>query len=248
MREDVSRTPKQEHQEMTGQRKKYIPNRVRFGRAFSIMWEFVRGFNVLKKYGLAATVFGSARSQFEDTTYQDARILAHRLAEDGFTIITGGGPGIMSAANKGAYEGGGKSVGLNIKLPFEQKINDFTTESVEFKNFFVRKVMLAFASEVYIYFPGGFGTLDELFEILTLIQTKKIQRIPVILVGRSYWEPLLVWFDTTLLEGGYISPEDRDIYHVVDTVEEAYHAVHKYLGELCPDCIATKSDGGERLS
>lgn len=195
-----------------------IPERV--GR---IAAEFTEGFELLQKYDLAATFFGTARCATDSKMYKDAEKLASLLAYSGFTIITGGASGIMEAANKGAYEVGGNSVGINIKLPQEQSGNDFITDSLDFHYFFSRKVMLTFASEVYIYFPGGFGTLDEFFEILTLVQTKKIEFIPIVLVGKEYWTPLLEWFEKSLYEENKtISKKDMDIYHLVDSVEEAY--------------------------
>jgi len=192
-------------------------------RIFRIMSEFVSGFELLRKYKLAATIFGSARSLPDDRWYQESQKLAYKLAKDGFAIITGGGGGIMGAANKGAYEAGGESVGLNIKLPHEQRLNSYVTDSETFHFFFPRKVMLSFASEVYIYFPGGFGTLDEFFEILTLVQTKKIAEVPIILVGKDYWGPLLEWFKTSLA-GTYrsISLDDLALVHLVDSADEAH--------------------------
>lgn len=185
--------------------------------------EIYEGFETLRKYKLAATFFGSARCTVGDEIYDAATKLAGKLAKSGFAVVSGGGGGIMEAANKGAYEAGGKSVGLNIKLPMEQTINDYTTESKTFNYFFARKVMLTFASEVYVYFPGGFGTLDELFEILTLIQTGKIKRIPVILYGREYWEPLLQILEHHIYEKyKAIDKEDMSLYTLVDSVDEAH--------------------------
>ncbi|USN87890.1 MAG: TIGR00730 family Rossman fold protein [Candidatus Nomurabacteria bacterium] len=205
-------------------------------RVFRIMSEFVEGFELLNKYGLAATFWGSARLTPQDHYYKDAETLAAKLAKRGFTIISGGGPGIMEASNVGAFKVGGSSVGLNIKLPYEQKLNPYTTESLTFDFFFSRKVMLTFASEVYVYFPGGFGTLDEFFEIVTLIQTKKIEPIPVILYGKEYWEPLIKWFEKDLIKKHKtISKEDLEIFHVVDTVDEAYKYIMKNV-----DCKNTK--------
>lgn len=192
-------------------------------RVFRIMSEFVQGFELLREHGLAATFWGSARTKPTDPYYKDAEALAAKLAKKGFSIVSGGGPGIMEASNVGAYKVGGKSVGLNIKLPFEQVLNPYTTESLNFDFFFSRKVMLTFASEAYVYFPGGFGTLDELFEIITLIQTKKIERIPVVLYGKEYWDPLVRFFEQDLLKKHQtISPEDLEIFTVVDSVDEAY--------------------------
>jgi uncharacterized protein (TIGR00730 family) len=197
-------------------------------RVFRIMSEFVQGFELLRSHGLAATFWGSARTSPTDPLYKAAEELAAKLAKKGFAIISGGGPGIMEASNVGAFKVGGKSIGLNIELPFEQKLNPYTTESLNFDFFFSRKVMLTFASEVYVYFPGGFGTLDELFEIMTLIQTKKIEKIPILLYGREYWEPLVRWFEKDLLKKHKtISPEDLEIFHLVDSVDEAYQYILK---------------------
>ncbi|MDX1535563.1 MAG: TIGR00730 family Rossman fold protein [Candidatus Spechtbacterales bacterium] len=190
--------------------------------------EFRKGFEFLAKYGKAATFFGSSRKNMEDEHYRDATKLAAMLAKDDYVIITGGGPGIMHAANRGAVEGGGKSVGLNIQLPMEQQVNDFVEESEDFHYFFSRKVMLAFASEVYVFFPGGFGTLDEFFELATLVQTKKIEPIPIILVSREYWEPLLDWIKEEVYQDHKaIDEEDMDIYTLVDSAEEAYKLIKK---------------------
>jgi len=157
--------------------------------------------------------------------------MAAKLAKKGFSIISGGGSGIMEASNVGAFKVGGKSVGLNIQLPFEQKLNPYTTESLNFDFFFSRKVMLAFASEAYVYFPGGFGTLDEFFEIITLIQTKKIERIPVVLMGSEFWNPLLAWFEKDLIKKyKTISKEDMDLFKVFDDVDEACKFVLKNVG------------------
>jgi uncharacterized protein (TIGR00730 family) len=202
-------------------------------RVFRIMSEFVQGFELLRSHGLAATFWGSARTDPSDKYYKAAEELAAKMAKKGFSIISGGGPGIMEASNVGAFKVGGRSVGLNIKLPFEQKLNPYTNESLNFDFFFSRKVMLTFASEVYVYFPGGFGTLDELFEILTLIQTKKIEPIPVVLYGKDYWTPLLDFFKNDLLEKhGTISPEDLDLFHLVDSVDEAMKYISKEVKNI----------------
>lgn len=199
-------------------------------RIFRIMAEFVTGFELLRKYGLAATIFGSARATPTSPVYREAEKLGAMLSKAGFAIITGGGGGVMQGANKGAYEAGGPSVGLNIKLPMEQKLNQFVTESESFHFFFSRKVALAFASEVYIFFPGGFGTLDELFEIITLVQTKKIAEIPIILVDKTYWTPMLSWIEETVHnEYGAISIDDMRLYHLVDNADEAYELVQKLI-------------------
>ncbi len=199
-------------------------------RVFRIMAEFVQGFELLREHGLAATFWGSARLSPDDEYYKAAEELAAKLAKKGFAIISGGGPGIMEASNVGAFKVGGKSIGLNIELPFEQKLNPYTTQSLNFDFFFSRKVMLTFASEVYVYFPGGFGTLDELFEIITLIQTKKIEPIPVVLYGKEFWEPLVDWFKRDLLKKySTISPEDLELFVIVDSVDEALKYINKHV-------------------
>jgi uncharacterized protein (TIGR00730 family) len=201
-------------------------------RIFRIMAEFVSGFDVLKKYRFAVTVFGSARSLPDSRWYKESEKLGYLLAKDGFAVITGGGGGIMGAANKGAYEAGGDSVGLNIKLPHEQRLNSYVTDSETFAFFFTRKVMLSFASEVYIYFPGGFGTLDEFFELVTLVQTGKITHVPIVLVGREYWQPLLDWFKDTLLETHRtIGKDDISLFHVVDSAQEAHELIRSLDGK-----------------
>lgn len=197
-------------------------------RIFRIMAEFVAGFELLRKHGLAVTFFGTARCSAGEEVYKQAEELAAKLAKSGFTVITGGGPGVMEAANVGAFKVGGKSIGLNIELPMEQRLNPYVTESQQFHFFFTRKVMLSFASEVYIYFPGGFGTLDELFEIITLAQTKKITKTPIILYGKKFWAPLLDWVEGSLYKKyGTISRDDMDLLHVVDSVDEAYEYILK---------------------
>jgi len=202
-------------------------------RVFRIMSEFVQGFELLREHDLAITFWGSARTNPTGKYYKDAEALAAKFAKDDFTIISGGGPGIMEASNVGAFKVGGKSVGLNIKLPFEQVLNPYTTQSLNFDFFFSRKVMLAFASEAYVYFPGGFGTLDEFFEIITLIQTKKIERLPVVLYGKTYWEPLIRFFEQTLIkEFKTISSEDLELFVVVDTIDEAYKYVTKEVRKI----------------
>jgi uncharacterized protein (TIGR00730 family) len=199
-------------------------------RVFRIMSEFVDGFDTLRKYSTAATFFGSARLTPGDPAYKEAETLSARLARDGFTIITGGGPGIMEAANVGAFKVGGKSIGLNIELPMEQKLNPYVTESKKFHFFFSRKVMLSFASEVYIYFPGGFGTLDELFEIVTLIQTKKISRIPIVLYGKKFWTPLLSYMKEVLIKQyETIDAVDLEMFTLVDSVDEAYEYIKAHV-------------------
>jgi uncharacterized protein (TIGR00730 family) len=204
------------------------PNQLESWRVFKIMSEFVEGFDLLSKYGLAATFFGTTRATFEDHFYKEATELAGRLAKAKYAIITGGSAGIMQAANKGAHDAGGASVGLNIRLESNQGENAYLTDYMMFDHFFVRKVMLTFASEVYIYFPGGFGTLDEFFEIVTLVQTKKIKRIPIVLFGKEYWEPLTKFFETKMYkEHCAIDESDMELYKVVDSVDEAYDYIIK---------------------
>ncbi len=194
-------------------------------RILRIMDELIRGFETLRKYRLAATFFGSSRCTFEDQIYKDAERLAGMLARSNFAVISGGAGGIMEAANKGAFEAGGQSVGLNIKLPDEQGGNRYTTETMNFNYFFTRRVMLSFASEVYIVFPGGFGTLDEFFEVLTLVQTNKIKRIPIILYGATFWTPLIAFMRDQLIPNKAIDPEDLDLFVLADSVEDAYEKI-----------------------
>jgi uncharacterized protein (TIGR00730 family) len=199
------------------------PKTIESWRVFKIMSEFIEGFDIIRRYGLAISFFGSARATLGDNSYKDAEELAARLAKNGFAVITGGSSGVMQAANKGAFEAGGISVGLNINLPDAQTYNPYLTEKFGFDHFFVRKVMLTYASEVYVYFPGGFGTLDEFFEIVTLVQTKKIHKVPIILFGKEFWEPLLAFIEKTLLrEHAAIDEGDMTLYTLVDSVDEAY--------------------------
>lgn len=192
-------------------------------RIFRIMAEFVEGFQFLSTLSKEVTIFGSARLPATNRWYQEAVKLGAILADHGFTVVTGGGPGIMEGANRGAHERDGRSVGLNIQLPHEQRINPYVNSSRAFHYFFTRKVILAASAQAYVYFPGGFGTLDELFEILTLIQTKKSEPIPVVLIGKEYWTGLDDWIRTVLLEEfDVIGPHDQEIYHIVDSAEDAF--------------------------
>ncbi len=199
---------------------------------YGIMSEFVGGFEFLRQYKKAVSIYGSSRLGFNSDIYKQACILSYHLAKDGFTVITGGGPGIMEAANKGAYEAGGRSVGINIKLKHKQKINNYVTESREFQHFYVRKTMLSFASQIYIFFPGGFGTLDELFEMIELVQTEKLSRIPIILVNKNYWRPLIKWIEEDLLQKNHaVDKKDLQIYHLVDNAHEAHQLIKKLIKE-----------------
>ena len=197
---------------------------------FKVMSEFVDGFEKLAKIGPCVSIFGSARTDEADPNYSMTVEIAKLLAMKGYGVISGGGPGIMEAANKGAYEVGGKSVGLNIDLPFEQFHNKYIDRDkfLEFKYFFVRKVMFMKYSQGYIVMPGGFGTMDELFEAITLIQTGKIARFPIVLVGSEYWTGLLEWIEKVMLAHGNISPEDLKLYRVVDTAEEAAEHIFRF--------------------
>ncbi|MBP9748696.1 TIGR00730 family Rossman fold protein [Patescibacteria group bacterium] len=187
------------------------------------MAEFVDGFQFLADYKKTVSMFGSTRFKERNHHYAEARQLAKRLAKDGFTIVTGGGQGIMEAANRGAVEGGGESLGLNIQLPHEQKINPYVQHSTSFHYFFTRKVMLDFAAEAYVFFPGGYGTLDEFFELIELVQTKKIKKVPILLVGRDFWAGLIDWFTTQLYEQHHsIDRSDLEIFRLVDSIDEAY--------------------------
>jgi len=197
-------------------------------RVFKIMAEFVDSFDTLSRIPAAVTIFGSARTKPEDPNYKAAQVIANGLAKEKFAVITGGGPGIMEAANKGAAQGKGPSVGLNIELPFEQKGNRYSNVSVNFHYFFSRKVCLVKYSMGFVYMPGGFGTLDELFEVVTLVQTGRIPAFPLILFGRAYWQGLLDWSKSTLESTGMISPGDLNLLKVVDTPEEAVRIILDY--------------------
>jgi uncharacterized protein (TIGR00730 family) len=197
-------------------------------RVLRIQAEFVEGFDALAGVGPAVTIFGSARIQESDPMYQSARLLAAELARRGFAIITGGGPGVMEAANRGAREAGGLSVGCNIELPFEQSINQYVDLGIEFHYFFVRKTMFVKYAEAFVIFPGGFGTLDELFESLTLIQTGKVVHFPVVLFGSAYWSGLHDWIRARVLAEGKISADDLDLMQVTDDIQQAADVVQQY--------------------
>ena len=197
-------------------------------RMFRIMAEFVDGFEELRDCSPAVTIFGSARCGKDHSIYRKTEEIARGLVKEGFSIITGGGPGVMEAANKGAAEAGGKSVGLNIDLPFEQQANPYANRRLNFRYFFVRKVMFIKYAFGFVIMPGGFGTLDEFFEAVTLIQTDKIKPFPVVMFGSSYWQGLLSWIEDTLLADERISPEDLTLFQVVDEVDEAVAVIREF--------------------
>ena len=200
---------------------------------FKIMAEFVEGFEKMSKIGPCVSIFGSARTKPENKYYALAEEIAFKLTKEGYGIITGGGPGIMEAANKGAQSANGKSVGLNIELPMEQYANKFIDQDklIFFEYFFVRKVMFVKYAQGFIVLPGGFGTLDEFFEALTLIQTHKIGKFPVVLVGKSYWEGLINWIKTTMVEEKNIHPEDLDLFYLADSADEAVSHINAFYSK-----------------
>lgn len=215
-----------------------VPNRERVHGDFrqSLNWsvlrmfgEFIDGFQFIADFQKSVTFFGSARFRPNNKWYQEAQALGYRLAQIGFAVVTGGGPGIMEAGNRGARQADGDSVGLSIQLPYEHRINDYVTCGIGFNYFFTRKMMLSYSAQAYVFFPGGFGTLDELYEIVTLIQTKKIdEKIPVVLVGREYWTGLLAWTRETICEKFHaIDWEDMNIYTLVDNADEALEEIKK---------------------
>jgi uncharacterized protein (TIGR00730 family) len=210
--------------------KQYVINEITIQdswRMFRIMAEFVDGFEALANYHPAVSIFGSTRIKPGDAVYQKAEQIGKLLAGNGFAVITGGGPGVMEAANKGAFSVGGKSIGLNIELPLEQKPNPYTNITLNFRYFFVRKVMFVKYAVAYIILPGGFGTMDELLESITLIQTQKIKPFPVILVGSNYWRGFLDWVKEVVLKEGKISSADLDILQLIDEPEEIVKTIKK---------------------
>jgi uncharacterized protein (TIGR00730 family) len=196
-------------------------------RLFKIMAELVDGFDALSDIYPCVSIFGSARVRPGDETYEKTAVIAKKLAENGYHMITGGGPGVMEAGNKGAKEGGGRSVGLNIRLPKEQYPNPYTDIQLDFKYFFVRKVIFLKYAQAYVGMAGGFGTLDEIFEAITLIQTKRIKPFPVILVGSDYWAPLWEWIQGNLLKRQLISPEDLDLVTILDDPDEVVNTIKR---------------------
>ena len=201
-------------------------------RVFRIMGEFVEGFDELASLTRGISIFGSARTPASDPYYKLAQETAALLAHEGYAVITGGGPGVMEAANRGAFEAGGLSVGCNIELPFEQGANPYLTRSLTFRYFFVRKMMFVKYSLGFIIFPGGFGTLDELFEALTLIQTRKIRNFPVVLFGTNYWQGLMDWIRNTALEEGKISAQDLNLLHLTDSPAEVVNILNQSQSSL----------------
>ena len=205
-------------------------------RVFRIMGEFVEGFDTLAGLGTAVSVFGSARTQPDDPNYRAAVETARLLAESGLTVITGGGPGIMEAGNRGAQPAEGASVGLGIELPFEQGLNEYIDIGIEFRYFFVRKMNFVKYSQGFVIFPGGFGTLDELFEALTLIQTGKIRRFPVVLYNSDYWRGLLAWLEDSMLAAGNISAADIELMRLADSPQEVHDLVWQGLSDQASWC------------
>lgn len=204
-------------------------------KIFQVMAEFVEGYERLVHIPPSVSIFGSARLKPDNKWYKLSEQVAKKFADNGFSVVTGGGPGIMEAANKGAKSSNTSlSVGLNIVLPHEECANDYQDISIRFRHFFTRKVMFVKYASAYIVMPGGFGTLDELAEILALIQTKKSRTIPVILMGKEFWEDLLVWFDKKLVTEGMISKDDLKLYHVIDDPDEAVKAVQEFYKERSP--------------
>ena len=197
-------------------------------RMFRIIGELVEGFDALTGIEPAVTIYGSARIKEDDVLWKQTEDIAYRLGQKGFSIITGGGPGVMAAANSGACKAGVASIGLNIELPEEQVINPYTTKSLTFHHFFIRKVMLAKYATAFIIMPGGLGTLDELSEILTLIQTRKVRPFPVIMFNKAYWQGFLDWLQNTVLARGNISPEDLNLLRVFDSPDEVVEAVQMW--------------------
>ena len=196
-------------------------------RVLRIQAEFIEGFHLLADLPRAVTVWGSARTSRDSATYASGRQIGAALARAGFAVITGGGPGSMEAANRGAQEAGGLSVGIGIELPFEEKLNDYVDVSMTFRYFFARKMMFVKYSQALICLPGGFGTLDELTEALTLVQTKKVTKFPVVLFGSSYWGGLVEWIRESVLGSGNISPRDMELVHVTDDVDDVMRVVHE---------------------
>jgi uncharacterized protein (TIGR00730 family) len=211
-------------------------------RALRILSEFVEGFDALAAVGPAVTIFGSARVKPESPDYELARGIARRLAEQGFAIITGGGPGIMEAANRGCREGGGLSIGCNIELPHEQGLNAYVDLGVEFKYFFARKTMFVKYADAFVIMPGGFGTLDELFESLTLIQTGKIRDFPVVLVGSAYWQGMLDWMRAVQIPAGAVTEADLELLKLTDDPDEVCEIIRAYVSRAHPEDLPIEDE------
>lgn len=197
-------------------------------RVFRIMSEFVDGFEVLSQIGKAVSIFGSSRVQPDNAYYKLGEKIAYLLAKEGYAIITGGGPGLMEAANKGAKKAKGKSIGLNIQIPQEQKANPYVDTLLDFHYFFVRKVMFVKYAKAFVILPGGYGTFDELFESLNLIQTKRIEKFPVVLVGKDYWKEMVAWLTSVVVKKGCVARSDLEIFSVVDTAQEVVGAIKRF--------------------
>ena len=214
-------------------------------RVFRIMSEFVEGFELMHKAGPAVAIFGSARLKPSSPYYRAARRTAELLGKEGFSIITGGGPGIMEAANRGAQKAGAKSIGFNIELPFEQKCNSYLDVSYTFRYFFVRKMMFVKYSSAFVIFPGGFGTLDELFESLTLVQTEKIMHFPVILFGKRYWSKMIRWVRSEMVAQGCVSSAETELVHLTDEPKEVVRCIKQAVSELhgAPTELMESADG-----
>jgi uncharacterized protein (TIGR00730 family) len=210
-------------------------------RALRILSEFVEGFDAMAKVGPAVTIFGSARTKPDSALYKLARTIARRLAEAGYAIITGGGPGTMEAANRGCREGGGLSVGCNIELPHEQGLNAYVDLGIEFRYFFARKTMFVKYADAFVILPGGFGTLDELFEALTLIQTRKVRNFPVVMVGSEYWAGLLDWIRGTLVAQGAVDEADLALLQLTDDPDEVVRIIRAFSAAESGESVATQS-------
>jgi hypothetical protein len=226
---------KNEKNEMKDQKWKYNQKAEDAWQVLRMQSEFIKGFDELSELTPCISVFGSARTDKDDKYYKEAVKLSELIVKNGYGVITGGGPGIMEAANLGAYGNDGKSVGLQIELPFEASANKYIDKLVTCRYFFTRKVFFLKYSQAFVGFPGGFGTLDELFETLTLIQTGHLRVLPIVLVGKDYWKGMIKWIKKTMLEDGKISKEDLDLFKVVDTAEEAMEYILSKLEENKPN-------------
>jgi uncharacterized protein (TIGR00730 family) len=239
--------PTETEDEKLLERQPKVPGRPAFvdsdpWRALRILSEFVEGFDALASVGPAVTIFGSARSKAGSADYELARGIARRLAGFGFAIITGGGPGIMEAANRGCREGGGLSIGCNIELPHEQGLNAYVDLGVEFKYFFARKTMFVKYADAFVIMPGGFGTLDELFESLTLIQTGKIRDFPVVLVGKAYWQGMLDWMRAVQVPAGAVTEGDLSLLKLTDDPDEVCSIIRAYVAKSHPEDVAIQDE------